>query len=129
MSTKLLPKDFPYWRRGSCVPAAFLMLMGMRDGAPVSGWVGPERDEHTWIERDGEIIDPTIRQFRWHRKGVVVTREENGRGQRLEFLAAFIAAYSRPWTDDGCFYRRFSRWLDIAVERTSILLIAELEAA
>jgi hypothetical protein len=110
----LLPRDFPTRRRGSCVPAAFVMLAQLDRGAAVSGYVGPKdapEDEHTWIEVDGEIIDPTIRQFRWWRMDVFVSRREAWRTERAKFLVEFEGVLKKPWTDQGHFYRKFSRWI------------------
>ena len=69
----VLPKGFKYWWRGACVPAALLVMGQLVEGRDfvVQGMVRfARRDigacwhEHTWMEIDGEIYDPTLVQFR-----------------------------------------------------------------
>lgn len=107
-SNGILPKGYPVRRRGSCVPAAYLILKALGRGYAVSGYVGPDKDfEHTWVECDGHVIDPTIRQFRWWRARLPVSRVEVRRQAAAEFCAAFALALSMPWTDQGYHYRKF----------------------
>lgn len=65
-------------QKGSCMTAAEwittnFLKQGIIDFKVVEGWVkfkkegGEEYDsprfQHTWIEKDGKIIDPTLKQF------------------------------------------------------------------
>ena len=65
-----LPKSFRCWRRSSCVPAAIVLLPQLQHSRDfiIEGYVclgnDPRRHEHTWMEVDGAIFDPTLIQFR-----------------------------------------------------------------
>lgn len=126
LSLRLLPRGYPVRRRGSCVPAAYLLLLANERAAPVEGYVsegGREiYDEHAWVELDGEIIDPTIRQFSWWRAGVAVERTVVRRAPRDWFLAEFERAYAEPWTDRGHHYRQFAEWVDRGGRRVAQLV-------
>ncbi len=107
-----LPRDFPVRTRGSCVPAAVILSAKYALAVVVEGYVGVvvPSDEHTWIEFGEEIIDPTIRQFKWWRKGVSVVREPKLKRARTAFLTAFKAKRAcdpdaREW------WKRFDRWM------------------
>lgn len=97
-----LPKNFPVRRRGSCVPAAYLIARACRCDV-VQGFV--EGEEHTWIEVGETIVDPTIRQFRWYRKGVEVSRHEMKRFSASEFVAEVERRMSQD-TSAGRHYRK-----------------------
>jgi hypothetical protein len=63
-----VPEGVQVWKRGSCVPVAMLCLQHLvypRD-LVVEGYVRFRSDwqEHTWMEIDGKIFDPTFIQFR-----------------------------------------------------------------
>ncbi len=105
--TKYLPRGYPFRQRGSCVPAAFLIISAVGAGEAVQGYVGPGRDEHTWVEAGGEIIDPTIRQFSWWRAGAQVSREVIKRIPAAEFCEQFQYVIKHPWTDAAAHYRKF----------------------
>ncbi len=109
-----LPTGFPRRRRGSCVPAAYLLSLALPECSVVMGWAGngAVADEHTWVEHDGVIIDPTIRQFTWWRAGTEVVREPLVRSSAGMFQVMFERRYAEPWTDAGHHYRKFSRWID-----------------
>lgn len=73
----------------------------------VQGYVGAEPfagDEHSWVEFDGEVIDPTIRQFRWWRSDIQIRRK---------VVARMPAAEAKDWFEtiigcdspQGVFYR------------------------
>ena len=59
----------------------------------------------------GEIIDPTIRQFRWWRKGMAVDREDIGYIRPREFFALFEAEYLWSWCPKGEHFRTFAKWV------------------
>ena len=110
----LLPKGFPRRRRGSCVPAAYIMAVKFPDADVVAGLVGIDRQagyQHTWIEHDGMIYDPTIRQFSFWRRDVKVVRLEKHRDRAFDFMHRFELAYLMPWLDQGAHYRKFSAWI------------------
>lgn len=108
---KLLPAGFPVRRRGSCVPAAYILLSRLKSGQAVSGYVGPRLyDAHTWVEFEGGIYDPTIRQFRWWRSGAVINRQVIDRQDAAEFVFSFERWLREPWRDAGHHYRKFDQW-------------------
>lgn len=113
----LLPTGFPYRRRGSCVPAAYLLSIRLPGASVVFGYVGPYQDQHTWIEFGGRIIDPTIRQFSWWKAGIAIERDVVGRFDQLETTSSFEKHYAMPWTDQGHAYRRFAKWIEPVLSR------------
>lgn len=113
----LLPPDYPIRRRGSCVPAAYLIARQLPDAEIVCGWIGCENrqdDDHSWVEHGGEIIDPTIRQFRWWRAGMSVTRREVRRMGAVEFARQFEEVLLLPFSTQANAYLRFKQWFPAA---------------
>ena len=108
-----LPRGFPARWRGSCVPAAYLMLVGRPNAVAVQGWVGTEMEQHTWVVDGGSVIDPTVRQFRWWRVGRAVFRHEGERIAGPTFRRLFEEVYAVP-CEAGWHYRRFARWIEAA---------------
>ncbi len=109
MSTteQLLPRGYPIRRRGSCVPAAYLILKVLGAGDMVSGYVGDYYDEHSWVEHDGKIIDPTIRQFRWWRAGEPIHRHRMFVTSHDDVIRKFEQIIKLAWSNQGEAYRRF----------------------
>lgn len=109
----LLPKGYPVRQRGSCIPAAFLILQKLPDATAVKGLVGPSDrggcwDEHAWVVRGDQIIDPTIRQFSWWRAGMDVFRFPVGEEMPAEWFVPLARGEYASAAFDVC-SKRFDR--------------------
>lgn len=117
---KLLPSGFPVRRRGSCVPAAYIILLRLHGAQAIYGYVGPRLyDQHTWVELDGKILDPTIRQFRWWRADAAVNRQVVYRQEASKFIPEFERWLDEPWRDEGHHYRKFQEWFSLVPEEVA----------
>jgi hypothetical protein len=107
----VLPKDFPIRKRGCCVPAAYIIAQRRRNAMVKTGYVGEYMDEHTWIEHDGEVIDPTIRQFWWFRCGRPIRRVVVMEVPANDFIRQFDNVYSTP-SDAATHYQKYGKWIE-----------------
>lgn len=107
----LLPKGYPVRKRGSCVPAAMIIAAKLDGAEVIEGHVNGH--EHTWVEHNGRVIDPTIRQFKWWRRGAAVAREVH---RRLPFhIAELLWSMERAVNiEAGLWWRTFDKWMGSA---------------
>jgi hypothetical protein len=94
-----LPPFFDKRRRGSCVPAVVTLLSQLEQGRDFiyEGYVvldTGKHDEHTWMEIEGILFDPTAAQYRKRQREYIVVKRFT------------VSAYREQWR------RARSHWWD-----------------
>jgi hypothetical protein len=112
----MLPKGYPYRKRGSCIPAAVILLRRIPGAIAESGHVvtpGGKLEQHTWVRKGRRIYDPTIRQFKWWRKGMKVDRLALWKYTSQEFFAQLLLEAGHK-SEAADHWAQFNRWLEAA---------------